>query len=568
MVHKIPLVKTHSRKHKKYVESKDLSKILPIVNKLQKTPWRVNREVLNVMYDVFINNMVDPKTVHSIPRCYGGIPSSTKYMATDIIPKPPSMEPEKDTKISKEEWHLWNKKRERVQIDLDAEVSRRMVFTYALNVAQKMLDYEKFWYVYQLDYRGRVYSHNEFLNPQSKSYIKAMLEFGEGRVLNDRGMYWLKIHIANCYGLDKELFSKRVRFVEENSSMLLEVARDPLSNLNAWAYTDSPYEFLSSCMAYRDALEGKEIYLPIQLDATCSGLQFYSGLLLDREGAQAVNIVGQNREDIYQKVADKVNEKLRIGDYQKRFEFTDSLGTLRSVSSYTEAKSIEGNITRSATKRNTMTVPYSVTMRGMTFQNSDYMKKCEVEGKVFWKGDPWVVNKLITDLNYRSIYEVVSGAKLGQDYLREVAGNLKEVAKWNTPLYNFPVLQPHYKKFMTKVSTPLGELAIIKRIEGVDRGKQMSGIAANYIHSIDSTLLLYCIEQMSTAIGVIHDCFLVHPNDGDEIRKHYKEGFIKIMDTRPLERFSVENDVDNEVEVPCVGTLDLAEVMDSEYIIS
>ncbi len=73
---------------------------------------------------------------------------------------------------------------------------------------------------------------------------------------------------------------------------------------------------------------------------------------------------------------------------------------------------------------------------------------------------------------------------------------------------------------------------------------------------------------MSSDIGVIHDCFLVHPNQGEEIRNHYKEGYIRIMQMGPLDMISKELDPNGEIEVPCVGTLDLDEVRDSMYIIS
>ena len=572
LTHKVQFIKASNSRHKQYIKKQDLSLIYPKINKLQQTSWRINRRVLDVMYDIYTNNLIDPLSSKVLPRCFGGIPSSNNYNAEDLIEPCPVkedyMESKNGEKIFYEEWHKWNRKRESVKIDLDAEVSRRLGFTYALNVAQKMIDYKEFWYVYQLDYRGRVYPHNEFLNPQSKSYVKAMLEFGSGAKLTSRGVYWLKVHIANVYGLDKKPFKDRIEFVDNNVDLLLRVANNPLGNLSDWVYTDSPYEFLAGCYAYKDYLDDKEVYLPIQLDATCSGIQFYSGLLLDREGALSVNVIGNTRQDIYQKVADKVTQKLEEGDYPKVVEFKDSEGKERSKFTFKEAESLKGNISRSVCKRNVMTVPYSVTLRGMSDQNHDYMHKCELEGKVFWKGDKWVVNKLITDLNYRSIYEVVRGAKLGQEYLKEVAANATEVATWYTPLYRFPVLQPAYKRKSINIRTPIGRLELIQRLDGVDKAKQASSIAANFIHSLDSTLLLYCVDNISSDIGVIHDCFLVHPNLGDEIRHHYKEGYIKIMKSEPLRLFGEHLDPEGKVEVPLIGTLDLDEVRDSEYILS
>lgn len=567
--HKVQFVKANNSIHKRYLQGQDLSKVFTTINKLQKTSWRINSRVYDVLQYVFTNNLIDPKTEKILPRCYGSVPSAKLYIPEEVIGTLDySLEAKYGEKIFNQLIHQYEKKKNNLQIDLDAEASRRLNFVLALNVAKKMKEYKEFWYVYNVDYRGRVYPHNEFLNPQSKTYIKAMLEFSQGRKLNEVGVKWLKIHIANCYGLDKAEFKERIEYVDTNESIILAIANNPLDNLSSWVYTDAPYEYLAGCMAYKDHLDGKEVHLPIQLDATCSGLQFYSGLLLDREGAKAVNVIGQTREDVYQDVADRVNSKLEAGEYIKVVEFKDSEGVERSQFTIKEADSLKGKVSRSVCKRNVMTVPYSVTLRGMADQNYDYMKKCELEGKVFWKGDPWIVNRLITDLNYTCIYEVVKGAKLGQEYLKEVAGNLEEVATWFTPLFNFPVMQPTFRRKATTVRTPFGRLNIIQHIDGVNRQKQMNSVAANFIHSMDSTLLMYCADNMSTDIGVIHDCFLVHPNEGDEIRYHYKEGFIKIMECNPLKMFGDKLDTEHKVEVPCVGTLDLTEVRDSEYIIS
>ena len=211
---------------------------------------------------------------------------------------------------------------------------------------------------------------------------------------------------------------------------------------------------------------------------------------------------------------------------------------------------------------------YSVTMRGMKEQNWDLMNKYVLEGKKFWEGNDWVVNYLLTSLNYESIYEIVKGARAGQQYLRELVKSIDVPAGWYTPLYNFPVKQPSFKSLVSRVKTPLGTLVMFTGTQVLDRQKQLSSIAANYIHSIDSTLLLYCVDHMSSDIGVIHDCFLVHPNKGDEIRHHYKEGYIDIMESKPLESISKRLDPDSTIPIPYVGDLDLDAVRLSEYIIS
>lgn len=563
---KLDLVKTRHWLHSREQRKADYSKVFPAINKLQKVPWRVNKRVYDVVKHIFDNNMVDPTSPKELPRLYGDLPTRDRVDVYDIIDK---MEwTDSPTKKQKEEYGVWNRNRERILIGLDGEAGRRLQLITTLDMAKDMLEYERFWYVYTMDYRGRVYPKTDFLSPQSKGSTKAMLEFANGKMLDERGVYWLRVHTANTYGLDKEPFKDRVMWSIKNSQMFLDIACDPMGNISKWAYSDSPYEFLASCFAWHDYHNGEPIRLPIQLDAVNSGIQFYSGLLLDKEGAEATCVIGDKRSDLYQLVADKVNNYLKNKEYPRTKEFIDGEGKVTTVSCDIEAKSLEGKVTRAMTKRNVMTVPYSVTHRGMKMQNWEVMDKMSREGKKFWKGDDWIVNYLWTELTYRAIFEIVSGARVGQEYLRSVSDTSNCVAKWHTPIYNFPVMQPSYKRAIKRIQTPLGTLEIGVGTDKYNRGKDLSSIAANYIHSLDSTLLLYCVENSTDNIGVIHDCFLVHPNNGDEIRKNYKEGYITIMEQSPLSMLSKEVDKEGKVSVPCIGTLNLDDVMNSEYIIS
>jgi DNA-directed RNA polymerase len=119
-----------------------------------------------------------------------------------------------------------------------------------------------------------------------------------------------------------------------------------------------------------------------------------------------------------------------------------------------------------------------------------------------------------------------------------------------------------------RVQTIYGSLSINVETPKLNRMRQANSIAPNFVHNIDSTLLMYCIEHMSTQIGVIHDCFLVHPNDGYEIQECYKEGFVAVMEADPLRNIQKQLDPEGLVEFPEYGDLDLNEVRDSKYIIS
>ena len=201
-------------------------------------------------------------------------------------------------------------------------------------------------------------------------------------------------------------------------------------------------------------------------------------------------------------------------------------------------------------------------------QNWAVMDKYKLQDKVFWKGDEWIVNKLWTELTYESIYEIVQGARAGQEYLKDVTKLHNEPILWHTPIYELPVYQSFYKSNIVRVQTILGVLQMKENTDETHRSKQLSSVAANYIHSIDSTILLHVVDNIGKDIGTIHDCFLVHPNDGTRVVNGYKHAYVEVMESDPLKKFQEELDKDKVIDIPYVGDLDLKEVYDSEYIIS
>jgi DNA-directed RNA polymerase len=534
-----------------FQKDQDYRKLFPIINKLQQIPWRVNAKMLELIDYVYTNE---------IP--VGNLPSSRVKTWEDYMTMPEYDEKDKKT------WSDANKKRQQIQIDLDIEFSKRLMLLFNLGTAKNMVKYKKYYYSYQLDYRGRVYPTSTHLNLLGTSDVKSMIEFGDGQYLTADGVRWLKIHIANVYGLDKEPYDDRVAWVDDNYDDIMKVAKDALGNTNLWADADSPFEYAAACMAYDDHLSGEPVHLPIQLDATCSGIQMYSGLLLDEIGAKSVNVIGDSRNDIYQQVADGVEFKLSNSEYDKIVSYTDSEGKMHSVLTDACANSLRGNVSRKIVKRPTMTVPYSVTMRGMREQIDEELRILEDNGKKFWVGERWVADRLLTSLTSESIYSILDGAKKGQEYLVNLSRTLDGPAVWYSPIYDFPVHQNTIESNMKRINTVYGRLAL--KLEGTKHNKrrQANQIAPNFIHSIDSTILLGVIDGSEGGVGCIHDCFLVPPNDGYKVQEAYRSSYVKVMEADPLRRIQQQLDPEKLVEFPEYGDLDLNDVYDAQYIIS
>jgi hypothetical protein len=104
------------------------------------------------------------------------------------------------------------------------------------------------------------------------------------------GKEYLKIDIANNYGLDKLTWHERINWFDQNEHQL-----DALVPSAA-----EPALFYAGKKAWQDVIAGNPIGYMISLDATSSGLQLLAALTGDRSAAQLCNVVDVGtRQDAY-----------------------------------------------------------------------------------------------------------------------------------------------------------------------------------------------------------------------------------------------------------------------------
>ncbi len=121
------------------------------------------------------------------------------------------------------------------------------------------------------------------------------------------GKEYLKIDIANHYGLDKKNWNQRLEWFDEHEDVLESLVKE----------ADEPAEYYAAVLAYREMQKGNPIGYLISLDSTSSGIQLLSIMLADIKAAAKCNVINTgNREDIYtilyKKMCDKVQDKEKI----------------------------------------------------------------------------------------------------------------------------------------------------------------------------------------------------------------------------------------------------------------
>jgi len=122
------------------------------------------------------------------------------------------------------------------------------------------------------------------------------------------GLEYLKIDIANNYGLDKKTWDYRLNWFEQNQHQLLNLVPD----------AKEPALYYAGVKALKEVLAGQPIGYMVSLDATSSGIQILAALTGDRKAAILCNLVDSNdRQDaytlIYEYMLYHTNEVAKIG---------------------------------------------------------------------------------------------------------------------------------------------------------------------------------------------------------------------------------------------------------------
>jgi DNA-directed RNA polymerase len=120
------------------------------------------------------------------------------------------------------------------------------------------------------------------------------------------GIQYLQIDIASNFGMDKDSWTDRIKWTQENDAQL-----EALLN-----QAEEPAMFFAAVQAYRKAQKGLPSGYPISLDATSSGLQILACLTGCETSSRLCNVVPTGkREDAYTNLYASMLE--RAGDTAK-----------------------------------------------------------------------------------------------------------------------------------------------------------------------------------------------------------------------------------------------------------
>lgn len=351
----LSLIKASNRTDRKVFCSKKVpQEILDGINHLQKTAFTINKKMLEVLED-YHNDIYYLNKENRVDFAYYRILKELLVSKTYKLSKEDIYEHFKRTnfiRLNKEgELSQSDKRRikkainaskehqdiEKLKLDtsLYYEIAKyKQGFDTIVKIAKEMQEEEKFYFVWRMDFRGRIYPQQTLLHPQAGDLPKSLLLFSEQKQLDSKALEWFFIHGANCYGeVDKEPFERRIKWVKDNHDNIIDAAKNYRES-SFWKQAGDPWKFLAFCFEYARYTDAPKIFktgLPIAIDGSNNGFQHISVLLRDKEGATSVNVLPDYDSngnlivaDLYAKVAGVLREKM-----QKEYQvFLDNKETL------------------------------------------------------------------------------------------------------------------------------------------------------------------------------------------------------------------------------------------------
>lgn len=566
-----PLVKSSKPEYRNILRNTakqgNIDKVLQAVNVIQRTPWSINKRVLEVVEKIYDLN---------IP-C-GKLPNSDQL---EIEPPPFDFElvPKDDPQVRK---YLGDCAR--IHEANRRVVAKRVMATKAFRLAHKFAQYEKLYFPHDMDSRGRVYPKPTVLNPQGPDYVKGLLQFAEGKPLGDHGYYWLAVHGANSFGEDKLPMMDRYLWAVSYTTAAQEIADDPLGNLS-WTKADHPVQFLAWCFEWAECnrCEHSEDYvshLHVDLDATCSGLQHFSAMLRDEVGAFHVNMKpSDTRQDVYQAVADAATKLIE----QDITEDTDHSQLAHAW--------VDFGLTRSITKRPVMIKPYAGTNNAcVTYVCEAVQDEIKSGREVRWpKENLFEFQRYGANKVWKAIPEIIVAADEAMRWLGTIARVVgksqpdKKRIEWVTPL-GLPVHQSKFKLKSRRIKTKFnGQIITPKILEETDELSPRdlaSTVAPSFVHSLDACHLQATVsaasERSITNFAVVHDSFGTHACDIPELAKVIRQEFVDmysendvLQDFYDSNRSQITEKFEHEIPLmPERGSLDLQGILENEFFFS
>ena len=551
------------------------------VNKLQQTPWRINKRVLNALID-------------------------------------------NDGFISRTE----------VKGNKQKELKRRsklIEWKFIKTKANLLNKWDEFYQYISADYRGRLYYDEAFLNFQGSDYARGILQFAEGKPIDGDGNFWLAVHTANSFNqsysideipdwteadyisylqsegldsisVDKFTLEDRAMWTNQSIDWILEHGETCEFVMDA----EKPISFLAACVEWYDMSNNPDhiSHLPIGIDGSNNGWQHLGAISKDPDTGKLVGLVPQEiQKDFYVQTAkelisqttdERLIEILEAMPMKKIRKGISKRGSMTRAYSAGASKIAEnmyfdckvedyhedyGITQQDCNKFARILIQAINTVCPGPLQTMAYFQALAAFEIGKYGVDPKLIARRkelnrISDPTSEDLEELNDISIKLEDQSEElVYGNGENTISWTTPS-GFDV---RYNSWTMHNYRCRGTISGYRQVNHVvqqpsdkpDIRGFMCGISPNFIHSMDASHMSLVIDQWDNTFGAVHDSFSTHASDVSDLLDVTKRIFIDMYDVDNfydyIENEIVTNKDGLDVSQPQRGTLEIKEIEHSDY---
>ena len=520
-----------------------IPEVYEAINRLQRTGFRIFKDVLKIAEDGFIFN---PTPVEDNVK--------TKAIQAIAVMKKRARASNSLQRLEESDWYA-------DQYSVISEWSKHFEFNEVIKRANKW-DEDVLHFVYTLDSRSRMYAMTPYLNPQGSDFAKALLVFAESQPLD---LQTFAVVTANHAGRDKLSFEDRVKWTEDNIEDIINIGLDPhghVDKLIEWdvvSETKSRWQFLACCIEWANYWKAGtpsdyETNLVCALDATCSALQIATVISRDEEMAKHVNLVKQDKPgDIYGVSGEDLRQRL------SKLEEDEITEGIQSVINHPSIRKVA--------KRPQMVADYSGTMKGM--MDMTYSDRFSTKIPDVTKKDANLIGKVlyqVTNDPSRGSTKIKEFLRAGVQYHQGGA-----MMTWMTR-DGFTCFQ---SADMSKEGAAEGTISGINVKlkyysfqDKPNKQKHQNLLCPNITHSIDATIVRCISRAMPTdsPLAMVHDSYGTSSNTAYNLLPIVIEAFLWIGDRDWYERM-IADMVGHHRPLPSAGKLTDEQIMEANYAI-
>ncbi len=323
----------------------------------------------------------------------------------------------------------------------------------------------------------------------------------------NRQNYWLAVDCANQFGLDKQSFADRIKWVDENYNNLTNLANE----------ADSKWEYQKSVNAIMQADFNQVPNHMVYLDASNQALQLYAVLTGDKKTAMTCNLANNlSMADAYQLLANAMNRYMNLQCFNR-----SNCKKALMTTMYGKADAYSEMLSKMYPRSSTPEIDFEEEFKRDVFIDKDSTQM-------------YPQHMTMHDAFNEAMREIAPKAIVAMDAIQSLNDEKIGVYNWTLP-DNFKV------KYDVKVEVEINFLDYTKNgiaVEVIgkkdmyrpDAGNR--GMAPNVIHSVDGYIARELVKRMNAKglfITTIHDAFACMPEDCDTMRTIYADILIELL---------------------------------------